>query len=260
MEVYSLASSSGGNSFLVSCSGGDFLVDAGVSMKYILACLEKLGKTMKDIRGIFITHEHSDHIKGLKMIEKYYRTSIFAPVCVASGIRRAVPETEGNIITFTPGDRVDIGGISFTSFNTPHDVQCVGYKVEDRGERLGLATDIGSITPEVSENLMGSHGVILEANYDVEMLHQGNYPPYLKRRIVSPQGHLSNDDSGKMVAQLLKSGTKRIVLAHLSKENNTPKVAYRTVLKAAEEGGVSLEEGQIGVAPRAEMLLAYRSR
>ena len=241
MKICTLASSSSGNCALVSQGDTHLLIDDGISLRRVTAGLKRLGLLPGDLTGVLITHEHSDHISGLKMLVKYMDTPIFAPYRVAEGLCAVVPEAAPRISCFPAGTEFVVGELSVTSFVTMHDTpESVGYRFDDGRFSLVFVTDVGCVTPTVLNASLGADMAVIEANHDIMMLKKGMYPPYLKRRILSEHGHLSNDESGALACRLAGSGTKRIVLAHLSRENNTPRLALDTVGGALLRQGVSL--------------------
>lgn len=249
MQVVTFASGSTGNCALVSCESGHILIDAGISMKRIKSNLALSGLTVGDVSGILITHEHSDHISGLAMLIKYYDIPVYAPRTVASHLHYSIAGIDECLHIIPVGEAFELGGMIVTAFSTPHDTeQSVGYRIE-RDCVFAIATDMGHVTDEVAASLRGADAVIIEANHDVDMLMGGPYPYYLKRRILSPNGHLSNSDCAGLAAYLADSGTRYIVLGHLSRENNTPALAYQTVRDAL--GG---REVFLCAAPAAERL------
>lgn len=228
--ICTLSSSSSGNCTLVSSGKTSLLVDAGISMKSTEKNLQSLGKSLRDISAILITHEHSDHIKGLENISKYYNIPIYAPCgCVSffslSIDRALVHPMDNNGYTLTLGD------ISVRAFPTPHDsAASVGYTFEMYGRKFGVATDMGMPTTNVARELIGCESIIIEANYEKTMLENGPYPPFLKDRIASSYGHLENTECAKMIAYLaLEGGTRTFLLAHLSEKNNSPERALESV-------------------------------
>jgi phosphoribosyl 1,2-cyclic phosphodiesterase len=224
-------------------SHGDthLLIDDGISLRRVTAGLKRLGLSPGDLTGVLITHEHSDHISGLKILIKYLDTPIYAPYRVAEGLCSIIPEAAARISCFPAGTEFVLGELSVTSFLTLHDTpESVGYRFNDGRSSLVFVTDIGCVTPAVLSATLGADMAVIEANHDIVMLKKGIYPPHLKRRILSDRGHLSNDDSGSLACRLAGSGTKHIVLAHLSKENNTPPLALETVGGALLRQGASL--------------------
>lgn len=249
MRIVTFASGSSGNCSLISEGKANILIDAGISMRRTLAALSELGLGPQDLCGVLITHEHSDHISGLSMLLKHHDLSIFAPRPLCEELARLKPEIK-NALNYIPvGEKFDLGGIAVSCFRTMHDaVYSVGYRFE--GEHTAaFATDTGSINDDLIGGLEGAELALVEANHDVEMLRNGRYPYFLKRRILAPTGHLSNDDCGKLALHLAKSGTSNIILGHLSRDNNTPALALSTVRAA-----VSGENAEISVAPANNML------
>lgn len=227
MKASIFASGSSGNCMLLTSGDTNILIDAGISMRRAEDALRQAGLTMRDIGGVLITHEHSDHISGLKMMLKHYELPVYAPRTLAARLRGMLPELDGFLRIIEPGKDFRIGSLSVRAFHTPHDTdESVGYRIESDGV-FAVATDMGHVTDEVETNLIGADAVLVESNHDVEMLSYGAYPVYLKRRILSDRGHLSNADCAKLVRRLAESGVKRIVLGHLSRENNTPEKALR---------------------------------
>lgn len=230
MEFCTLASGSSGNCIVVSQGKRAVLVDAGISMRRIVRGLKELSKDMRDLAGILITHEHADHISGLKMLCKYYDIPVYAPYGVMRAIADILPETADNLRVFELDQGFELDGFSIQSFLTPHDTpQSVGYRIEAAGRSLAVATDLGSVPAYILDAVRGVDAAIIEANHDVQMLQEGPYPYYLKQRVLSNNGHLSNDSCGKLARVLMRSGTQKLVLGHLSRQNNTPRKAYDTV-------------------------------
>ena len=234
MRLVTFASGSTGNCALVS-AGGHILIDAGISLRRIRSHLSLSGLTPEDISGVLITHEHSDHISGLAMLVKYHKIPVYAPDAVAVSLRGSVPGIDACLREIVPGEMFSLGDMNIRAFPTPHDVrQSVGYRIE--GDAVfGFATDMGHVTEEVVSGLSGADAVVIEANHDTDMLLAGPYPPYLKQRVLSERGHLSNDSSAALALRLAESGTRTIVLGHLSRENNTPSLAVGAVRRALGE-------------------------
>ena len=235
MRLTVFASGSTGNCSLVSGAGAHILVDAGISAKRITAGLASVGLAPTSLDGIFITHEHSDHIKGLAVLMKHGPVPVFAPGAVAEYLRRALPGVLPFLHTLTPPEPVELGEMRVIPFPTPHDVrQSVGYRVEAEDTALFFATDTGCVTEEMLCRLAGADAALMEANHDVDMLRHGPYPPELQQRILSDRGHLSNAECTWLAAVAAHQGTRHIVLGHMSRENNTPELALRTVRRGLE--------------------------
>ena len=249
MRVVTLASGSKGNCTLISDGDAHILIDAGISTKRISTALAGLGLALSDIAGIFVTHEHGDHVCGLATMTKRYRVSLFAPGDVAGYIRHRIPGAGECLTMMMPGEPLAVCGLEIAAFHTPHDTpESVGYTVRG-SERVSLCTDFGHVTDEVYYAMEGSGVVVLESNHDEQMLKNGEYPFFLKQRILSDHGHLSNDNSARLAVSLAASGTRGIILAHLSDINNTPELARRTTAAALVKQGFGPEHIMLEVAP-----------
>lgn len=247
MKICTLASSSSGNCTLVHCGDTRLLIDAGLSRRRIKDSLGELGLALDDIDGIIITHCHTDHIKGLKMLIKYDSHPLYASCRASSAICRELPEAACRIRQFESRQAFNVGSVRVIPFPTSHDSPgSSGFRLESEGRILAFATDLGIVTDEVLDGVLGADAAVVEANHDLTLLRNGPYPRPLKQRILSERGHLSNDDCGRLCTQLCRSGTRRIILAHLSKENNTPACAYSAVNSALAEAGLTAE---LTVAP-----------
>lgn len=238
-----LFSGSGGNCTYLGTAHGGILVDAGVSAKRIKTALVDRGVDPQTLHGIFITHEHSDHISGLRVFLKQYPMPVFATRGTLEAIidKGAVPENATVIVI----DRdTAVGDLTVSPFLTPHDsAQSCGYRVMFPDERIAVvATDIGFVSDEVRRAVTGCDLVHIESNHDVRMLENGPYPYMLKCRILGRGGHLSNDSCASLLPRLLESGATRFVLSHLSRENNLPQLAQQTAQCALSRGGA--REGQ----------------
>lgn len=240
MRLVTLASGSKGNSALVSIPEGHLLIDAGISTRRIRLALQKFGLTPEDLTGILITHEHKDHIQGLRTLIKRHTVPIYAPALVAEGLCREIPEAAPALRGLQVEQTCPLGAFFVTPFPTPHDTaQSVGYRIEAESGSLGFATDTGCVTDAMFRGLAGAETVVIEANHDLELLRQSSYPRFLQERIRSPLGHLSNAMCAELAVKLTDAGARHIVLAHLSQENNTPGLARRTVSDALERRGCS---------------------
>lgn len=241
MKIASLASSSAGNSSLVICEDTYLLIDAGISCRRIVSSLENYKVAPALLDAVFITHAHSDHISGLKGLCKKLPIKVFAPYGVSECVLDMIPELLGRITIIDIGKEYAIGNAFVKAFRTPHDASdSVGYIISHEGRTFGIATDMGCITEEVVSNLSGANTVLLEANYDSKMLKYGPYPFQLKNRISSDKGHLSNDMCADISLRLYQKGTNRIILGHMSKENNTPDIARSVVMNKLVKAGASL--------------------
>ena len=235
MRVCTFASGSSGNCALVSFGDTHLLLDAGISYRRICVALSALGLAPSRLSGVLITHEHSDHISGLRTMAKRCAVPVYAPRTIANRLRGAVPEAAGLLREFPVGQAREIDGVTVLAFHTPHDTdESVGWRLSAGGLDFALATDMGCVTPEVRDGLLGADAVVIEANHDIERLRSGPYPVSLKRRILSDHGHLSNDDCALLAALLAQNGARTIILGHLSRENNLPELAFQTVAAALQ--------------------------
>ena len=249
MRIVTFASGSTGNCGLISDGEANILIDAGISMRRTVSALNELGLSPQDLCGVLITHEHSDHISGLSMLAKHHDISIYAPAQLCEVLAAMKPELKNRLIAIPVNEAFGMGGIEVKAFRTPHDAKfSVGYRFEGSSV-AAFATDTGSITDELVCGLEGARLALIEANHDLEMLRNGPYPYFLKRRILSENGHLSNEDCAKLALHLAKSGAWDIIVGHLSRENNTPQLAFNTV-----SAGLTGENVGLHVAPMDKML------
>ncbi len=240
MQISVFASGSSGNCLMVSGGDTHLLIDAGISMRRTQDALAASGHSLDEIIGVLITHEHSDHVSGLRMLLKYHRLPVYAPRTVASRLCGMIPELSQTLHVIPVGEDFAVGGFAVRAFHTPHDTdESVGYRVRGEGE-FALATDMGCVTEEIVQGLLGADTVLIESNHDEQMLRYGSYPVYLKRRILSERGHLSNANCALLARRLAEGGTSRIILGHLSRENNRPELALAASRAALEGTGAWL--------------------
>ena len=240
MLIRVFASGSSGNCLLVSDGDTHILIDAGISMRRIQTGLSRCSLAWQDITGVLITHEHSDHISGLSMLLSHHPMPVCAPHTVAARLLGRDPQFADCLRVVPVGESFPLGDLRVMAFHTPHDTdESVGYRIEGSAV-YAHATDTGCLTEELFEGLSGADTVMIEANHDLGMLFDGPYPFYLKKRILSARGHLSNADCAALARHLAESGTKRVILGHLSRTNNRPELAVETVLPALEGTGAEL--------------------
>ena len=239
VQICTIASGSGGNSVYLRFGEDEILIDAGISCRRITDGLKALGTSPENLRAVFITHEHSDHICGLETLLKKWPIPLhMVEASAKNGFASGkYPHAAAGVITHPPLFCVQIGNLTVRSFATPHDAAAsVGYVIKDGNpdHTTAVATDIGHITPDIEEALTGVPNLILESNHNEAMLLCGSYPYELKRRILSDRGHLSNDCAAVFLKRLADAGARRVLLAHLSKENNLPDLALATAMEALE--------------------------
>ena len=240
----SLASGSSGNCYYLGVENYGILIDAGIGIRSIKKILKENGIGMEQIMAVFITHDHADHIRAVGSLGEKYGIPIYATALVHTGMdaSRYVDEklyTSRRIIE--KEHEVYIKDFKITAFDVPHDASdCVGYLVSYKHHKLVLATDVGRITDKVAEYIRIANHLAIEANYDKEMLLKGNYPTFLKERIMNGTGHLCNTETADFLAANFDLHLKNIWLCHLSKDNNHPELAYKTVEVAMGEYGIRL--------------------
>ena len=226
-KICPLYSGSDGNSTLISGVGGAILIDAGVSYKGLCEALLRAGSSIEEISAVAVTHEHSDNIKGLKTLLSKRKIPIIASEKTLESLAKynALPEN-ATVISANEGT-IEVGSLTLSRFATSHDCDgSGGYTVTlPDGTKVGVCTDLGVVTDEVRNSLSGCKAIVFESNHDLKMLKEGPYPPHLKMRIMSDAGHLSNNASAAELPAFLNGGTNRIILAHLSKNNNMPMLA-----------------------------------
>ncbi len=252
LNFCSLYSGSSGNCLFVESDNTKLLIDAGVSLKKIEEGLESLNISPFSLNGVLVTHEHSDHIKSLGNLSRKFNLPVFAN----SETFDAMPKQTDKIATeninkININEKFCINDIEINSFSIPHDAAnpcgfcfCCGDK------KISIATDIGHITNDILKKLEGSQFVLLESNYDTEVLKYAKYPFYLKQRISGPNGHLSNDIAGKVINYLIHDNLQTAILGHLSKESNFPELAYQTVANEIISSGTDISNISLSVASR----------
>jgi phosphoribosyl 1,2-cyclic phosphodiesterase len=262
LRIAPLFSGSSGNSIFIRSEQASLLIDAGTSCSRISQELAKADASLCSLDGILITHEHTDHIRGLDIITKKYDIPVYAngPTweILLPKLRDIKPK---NIREITTEDFY-IKDICVQPFEVSHDAACpYGYALHSKGKKVAVITDLGHITQKIIDGVGGSSIVLLEANHDVEMLNAGPYPYHLKRRILSGKGHLSNDAAAEAAFELVKPGVRGIILGHLSLQNNVEELAYQTVCAYLEQNGVQVGKHMgLALAKRSEITGCYDAR
>ena len=253
-QFCSLYSGSSGNCSFLQTNTTKILIDVGESAKKIEEALKKINVEPSNIDGIFITHEHSDHVKGLGIFAKKFQIPVYANKETWNAMPKQKEKLEENMIhtfTFSP---FFIGDIKVEPFSIPHDAaNPCGFNFYHEDKKMSIATDIGHISENVIKHLSNSSFLLLEANYEPEILKCSPYPYLLKQRIKGPNGHLSNTEAGQTISYLTDYGLKNVMLGHLSKENNFPELAYKTVVEELMEHNVSENLVHLSVASRYEI-------
>jgi len=243
MEFCTIASGSSGNSTCVGLGGQYFLVDAGISGKRIEHALARM--SVSKLSGIFITHEHRDHITGAGVMARRFKLNVYATPLTWRYFSRTKSIGELNmeqIKIVEPGKPFDVDGVTVTAFDIPHDAaQPVGYTFEFGDKKIAVATDLGHITDTVRAHLTDAQIILLESNHDPHMLKNGPYHQALKVRVAGKHGHLSNADAGILLAEVAGSRLEYVFLAHLSEDNNTRVLAYETVKRVLDGNNVSIK-------------------
>ncbi len=233
VKFISLASGSSGNCYYLGTDTYGILIDAGIGIRTIKKHLKEINVSLDSIRAVLVTHDHADHIKAVGHLGQKYHIPVYTTALIHKGINRSYCITE-KLTTcvkyLEKGEYLSIEDFRIVSFEVPHDgIDNVGYCIEIGGKIFSFLTDLGHITPVAASYICKANYLIIEANYDEEMLQMGTYPYHLKNRISSPNGHMCNKDTAEFLAENLSEHLEYIWLCHLSKDNNHPELAYKTV-------------------------------
>lgn len=252
LNFCSLYSGSSGNSLLVETENSKILIDAGVSSKKIETALYNLEIDPSTIDGILITHEHSDHVQGLGTFAKKFDLPVFVNQKTLDAMPKQKEKIDNkNIKKFKIEEKFEIKDLKIKPFSIPHDAaNPCGFNIFKDNKKISIATDIGHMTNGILKNLEDSIFVLLESNYDPEVLKFSRYPYILKTRIAGPTGHLPNETAGKTISHLLNSGLQQALLGHLSKESNFPELAYKTVMEEIIANNYNENSLKLSVASR----------
>lgn len=247
-----LCSSSSGNSSYIGTGNGGILIDAGTNAKQLTLALESISVSPETIHGIFITHEHTDHIGALRVFASRYHIPVYSTKGTLGAMDKSGHLKGDFSAEVINSDGVEINGMFVKSFRTSHDsAESCGYTVLLPDEtKISVCTDTGIITQDIIDNVTGSDLILLESNHDKKMLNDGPYPYYLKQRILSKQGHLSNEACAEAACHFVNTGTTRLILGHLSRDNNTASAALaETSLALGKMGAVEGIDYMLSVAP-----------
>ena len=252
LNFCSLYSGSSGNCLFVETQSTKILVDCGTSGKKVCEGLSAIGKDITDIDAILVTHEHSDHIQSLGLISKKYDIPVYANFETWQAMQtQAQKINTSKQKTFENDNDFEVGNLLIHPFSTPHDAaNPCGFNIYSEKRKISIATDLGHMDNVILENLKGSSFILLESNYDPEILKVSKYPYILKQRIAGPNGHLSNSTAGKTIGCLIQNDLKTVMLGHLSKENNFPELAYQTVVEELIGQNIDTNEISLSVANR----------
>ena len=240
MELCSIASGSSGNCIYAGTDDSHIMIDAGISGKRIEAGLNSIGLKTAEMQGLLVTHEHSDHIAGLGVLARRHGMPIYATAGTIGAIKRSssVGKVDESLFhTIEPGVCFTIGDLLIEPLAISHDAaEPVAYILRNQDKKMAVITDLGKYDDYQVDKLQDLDVLLLEANHDVRMLQVGSYPYPLKQRILGERGHLSNECSGQLLSRLLHDGFRKVLLGHLSKENNLAELAYETVRQEVELG------------------------
>jgi len=244
-EFCSLASGSKGNSQYIATNNFALLVDAGMSGKYIENALKKIDRSFEKIQALLVTHEHSDHINGVGVLMRRYKLPLYVNEKTWEGMKNKIGKIDVEKVHIIKNDEsFKLGGIKIKPYQISHDANDpVGFVFEYKNKKISIATDLGHAPEQVIEKIKDTDLLFIESNHDIEMLKSGRYPYYLKRRVLSMEGHLSNDEAGRIAKEVVRHGrVKNILLAHLSRENNFPELAYETVKTVLKDSNIEVGE------------------
>ncbi len=250
----SLVSGSSGNASLVKNENTTILIDCGLSAKRLCTLLDEININPTEIDAILITHEHSDHITGAGVMSRRFDIPVYATKNTHQSMNIG-PIKEYNTKIIDSGCEFEIGNFLINPFSISHDAaDPVCYSLSDDKEKYSVLTDTGIVSQEILKSVAGSDYIMLEANHDVDMLMYGDYPFSLKKRIASDKGHMSNDYAAQCAIKLIENNTKNIMLSHLSNNNNTPEIAYKTIESVLLKNGVDVSKDiKLTVANRYEV-------
>lgn len=251
LTLTTLASGSSGNCALLSDGETHLLLDAGISCRRICTALAGLNIPPESLAGVLITHEHADHISGLATLHKRFRLPVYTSPGTARQLCYRIAALEDVVRTCAPGSSFTVGGLDVETFPISHDAaEPMGFAVSSGDRKAALVTDLGVVTQAVRDGMAGAQLVLVEANHDPDWVRSGRYPYYLQARILGEKGHLSNEDGGALALSAVDGGARAVVLAHLSRENNTPQRAFDAVSAILSAHGVREPGLTLAVAPR----------
>ena len=241
-----LSSGSTGNATVVRNEDTTLLIDAGLSARRIDELMKERDMSGEELDGILVTHEHSDHIKGLGAVARKYNLPVYANEKTWEAMNRSIGNiAEENRIVMDSHEVMDFGTLRVEPFEISHDAaEPVAYTFYEGETKLSVATDLGYMSDKVRDAIMDSDVLVLESNHDIEMLRMGRYPWNIKRRILGDEGHLSNEAAGEALCDVMTGNTRRVYLAHLSREHNQQDLARMTVQNVMDDRGLFFKESE----------------
>ena len=255
IKFCSLSSGSSGNCQYIETENTKILIDAGFSGKKVESLLSSIGVCPTSLDAILVTHEHIDHTMGVGVLSRRYDIPIYANSNTWVGMEPIIKKIkEKNSKVFNTNKTFNLNDLSIHPFSISHDaLEPVGYLIYHKNIKISIITDTGWVNDNMKENIKNSHLYFIESNHDVKMLREGSYPYYLKQRIMSNVGHLSNEDAGEVLGDVLSGNGEIVLLAHLSQDNNKPQLAYETVRNIILEQGLDVDNN-------IRLELSYRDR
>lgn len=259
LTIAPLYSSSSGNSTYVCCGENRILIDAGVTGSAAEAALARIGQRPEGLSGILVTHEHMDHIKGVGVLSRKYDIPVYANAATWQAMEGKIGGVAAKNVRVIDRREFYIGSLCVQPVPLFHDAaDPVGFAVYGGGRKVGVMTDTGHVSAAMLDAMEGASILLLESNHDVELLKNGRYPYYLKQRILSGKGHLSNDDAGAAAIELARRGVRGILLAHLSRDNNRVALAYDAVHAALSQAGLAIgRDMALGTARKSHVTGCY---
>ena len=243
LEFSVLASGSTGNAFYLASDEMELLVDAGLSGKKLDSLFSQINKDPRNLSGILVTHEHSDHIKGLGIFARKYNLPIYANERTWKAMEKQLGKlTVDQCFQFEPNTVKTFGNIDVESFSVSHDaIDPMFFAFHSENKKIALVTDLGYVSEQIKKTVEGADALVFEANHDIGMLQMGHYPWSVKQRILGDNGHVSNEDCGLALSDIITNETKRVYLAHLSKDNNMKELARMSVDQVLRERGIEMD-------------------
>ncbi len=238
-EICALASGSNGNCYYIGNESEAILIDAGISRRQIIDRMKAKGLNPKKVKAVFISHEHSDHYRGAKVLSDKLQIPVY--ISTKTNAKSYLKMRPNNVITFTPGDSITIGTFQIHSFAKFHDaIEPCSFRIEHEDKHIGVFTDIGEPCDNVKSEFTKCHFIFLESNYDTDLLETGNYPSYLKKRVAGKYGHLSNTQAKELTEQCAGEHLKTIYLSHISEDNNRGEIALDAFNGLSEKYDIKL--------------------